>query len=176
MRVLKLAGLLLVLALAGQAQKLNFDFGKLAAKAKEVVDVNLDGTSLQFASKFLSDKDADEAQAKKVVSGLKGIYVKSFEFEKPGAYTTADVQALRAQLSGPQWSRIVDVHSEKDGENAEVYLRTEAGKVTGLSILAAEPTELTVVHIVGAIDPDSLNQLGGQFGIPKLPPSKPKAK
>ena len=76
---------LLVLApLGAQEIKLPASLDRLAAKATEVVDVTMDANLLQLASRFLSDKDADDAQVKKLIGGLKGIYVRSFEFEKAG--------------------------------------------------------------------------------------------
>jgi hypothetical protein len=161
-------GFVILLPLAAQEIKLPPSFDRLAEKASEVVDVTLDSSMLQMASRFLSDKDADEVKAKKLVSGLKGIYVKSFEFDKAGEYDMADVEALRAQVRGPAWSRIVGVRSKKNGENAEVYLKNEGGQVTGLLIIAAEPKELTVVTINGSIDPAQLRDLGGHFGVPKM--------
>ncbi len=97
-------GFVVLLPLAAQEIKLPPSFDRLAEKASEVVDVTLDSSMLQMASRFLSDKDADEVKAKKLVSGLKGIYVKSFEFDKAGEYDMADVEALRAQVRGPAWS------------------------------------------------------------------------
>src|ERR1035438_10561963 len=74
-------------------------FDKLAAKAEESVDVTLDSNMLQLAGKFLSDKDADQAKAKKIVGGLTGISVRSFEFAKEGEYRseehTSELQSLR---------------------------------------------------------------------------------
>ena len=35
-------------------------------------------------------------------------------------------------------------------------------------VIAAEPRELTVVNIVGTIDPAQLSDLGGRFHIPGL--------
>jgi hypothetical protein len=156
--------------LGAQEFKLPASLDRLAAKASEVVDVTLDANLLQLASRFLSDKDADDAQVKKVIAGLKGIYVKSFEFEKAGEYQDSDVEPLRAQLHTPAWSRIVGVRSQKSGENSEVYVKTENGKIDGLAILATEPKELTIVSIEGSIDPDQLKELGGHFGIPKVEP------
>lgn len=159
-----------VLLLAGSAaaQQIQLNLEHLAAKAEEAVDVKLDGSTLQLASRFLSGKSADEARVKKLIEGLQGIYVKAFEFEKPGAYTQADVEAVRSQLRSPEWSRIVGVRSRKDGENAEVFLHGAADRVTGLVILATEPTEFTVVNIVGPIDLEALSELGGQFSIPAV--------
>ncbi len=157
-----------LMPLAAQDIKIPPSLDKLAEKATEVVDVTMDSSMLQMASKFLSDKDMDQAKAKKLVGGLKGIYVKSFEFDKPGEYDMSDVEAIRSQLRAPGWSRIVGVKSRKSGDNAEVYLRNENGRITGLTVIASEPKELTIVNIVGTIDPEQLSELGGHFGIPKV--------
>lgn len=141
---------------------------KLAARASKTVDVSLDQSMLQFASAFLNPKDPDQAKAKKIIADMKGIYVHSFEFDKPGGYTEEDLAALRAPLKGPEWSRIVTVRSKEENQNVEVYFKKEGEKFTGLIVIATEPNELTYVNIVGPINPDDLRQLGGEFGIPKV--------
>lgn len=163
-----LAFIALLLPAAAQEFKIPANLDRLADKATEVVDVTLDANMLQLASRFLSDKDPDQARVKKLVTGLKGVYVKSFEFEKTGEYEDSDVIALRSQLKGPAWTRIVGVRSKKNGDNADVFIGSDAGQVTGLVVIAAEPKELTVVSIVGSIKPEDLRDLGGNFGIPKI--------
>ena len=141
---------------------------KLANKAAEVVDVTLDQPMLQLAARFMSDKRSpDEAEARELIKRLKGVYVKSFEFDKEGEYAPADVESIRAQLHGP-WSRIVDVRSKREGENAEVYMMGGGDNIAGLAIICAEPKELTVVNIVGPIDIDRLSDLEGRLGVPRL--------
>lgn len=157
-----------LLPVAAQEFKIPASLDKLADKATEVVDVTLDNAMLQLASRFLSDKDPDEARVKRLVAGLKGIYVKSFEFEKTGEYEESDVTALRSQLKGPGWARIVGVRSRKNGDNADVFIGSDGGQVTGLVVIAAEPKQLTVVSIIGSIKPEDLRDLGGNFGIPKM--------
>jgi hypothetical protein len=122
---------------------------------------------LQLASKFLSGKTEDEAQVRKLISGLKSILVRSFEYDKPGQYSAGEVDSVRAQFRGPGWSRIVGVDSKKEGENAEVFVKNENGTVGGMGVIVAEAKELTIVAIVGTIDPSQLSDLGGTFGIPK---------
>jgi hypothetical protein len=152
--------------LAAQEIKLPPNFG---AHATETVDLTLDSNMLQAAAKFLSAGKPDEAQARKLIAGLKSIYVKSFEFEKAGEYNAGDVEAVRAQFRGPGWSRVVGVQSKKDGENTEVFLRLDKdGKIGGLGVVAAEAKEVTIVSIVGVIDPEQLSKLSGKFGIPKI--------
>ena len=146
---------------------------KLADKAEEVVDVNIDGALLQLAAKFMSNKrDPEEAAAKDFIQHLKGIYVKVFEFDKDGEYSLADVEEIRKQLHSPEWQRTVEVRSKRGGDNAEVYLMTGTGNgldaIQGLAIICAEPKELTVVNIVGPIDLDKLAALDGEMGMPRL--------
>ena len=102
----------------------------LAKKASETVDVNIDERLIQLAAKLFNDKDEDEAQIKKLVNGLKGIYVKSFEFENENDYSSADVDSIRSQLREPAWSRLVNVTSKRDGV-VEVYIALNGSDVLG---------------------------------------------
>lgn len=64
--------------------------------------------------------------------------------------------------------RLVGVRSKR-GENVDVYFKDGgSGKLGGIVVIAAEPKELTVVNIVGTLDPAKLADLGGEFGIPRL--------
>jgi hypothetical protein len=155
------------------AQQFQFHLDHLAAKASDTVDLSLNGPTLQFAAKFLDSDDPDEAKVKKLIASIDGIYIKSFEFKSEGAYSQADVDNVRNQLKTPEWSRIVGVKSAEDGENAEVYLRTENKKISGVALIFEAPKELTVVNIVGPVELDSLAELSGHFGLPKLKETKP---
>jgi len=149
----------------------------LAVKANQTVDVNVDERLMRMAAKLFSDQDADEREVKKLVAGLKGIYVKSFQFDASGQYTDADVESIRTQLRGPGWTRLVNVISKKDG-NLEVYLLFHGETAGGLAVLHTDEKELTIVNIVGPVNLDKLAQLEGQFGIPELgiEPEKTKTK
>jgi hypothetical protein len=152
-----------------QGPQLRLDFlSRLAAQAEEVVDVTVDPMLLRLASAFMSKQDADDAAMKELIAGLKGIYVKSFEFDREGVYTDADVAALRGQLKEP-WARMVNVQSKRDGEIVEVYAWNQGAQPGGLALLIAAPRALTIVNVVGSIDLAKLEALQGQFGIPRLP-------
>jgi len=164
----------LLLAGAAPAQQVKWNFDKLAARASDSVDVSLDGALLQLGAKFLSDDDKDQAKVKKLVAGLKGIYIKTFEFKKPGEYSAADLESFRAPLHPPDWQRIVGTHSNEDGETVEVYIKNDSKGIGGLAIIASEPKELTLVNIVGAVDLDSLSDLGKHFNFPEVEVEKKK--
>lgn len=165
-------------AVVAQAQTSRIQMGgleHLTAKASQTVDVNIDERLMRLAAKVLDDKDENERQVKKLVEGLKGIYVKSFQFETDGQYVAADVETIRTQLRGPGWTRLVNVTSKKEGV-LEVYLLFNGDQVGGLAVLHTDDRELTVVNIVGPVDVDKLAKLEGQLGIPELGIESPKNK
>ena len=174
MRMLRVLVAAAVLAGPACAQQFKINLDQLAAKASDTVDIALNGPTLQFAAKFLDTKDPDEAKVKKLIDGLEGIYVKHFEFKKAGEWSQADLDLVRKQLTAPDWSKIVGVKSNGDGEIDEVWVRTTDKKISGVAILVAEPKELTVVNISGAVELDSLANLAGHFGIPKVYVGKQK--
>lgn len=139
----------------------------LAAKASNTVDVNIDERLVRLASKVFSDNDSEERELKKVIAGVKGIYVKVFQFENEGQYSSADLETIRTQLRAPGWTRLVNVSSKKEG-NVEVYLLMHGETVGGLAVLASDVKEIAIVNIVGPVDLDKLAKLEGQLGIPDL--------
>jgi Zn-dependent alcohol dehydrogenase len=178
---LKFAAVMLLLyagpAITAHAQgaRLQIDqLDSLANRASETVDVKLDERLMATAAKIFTDKD--DADIKEVLKGLKGIYVKSFEFEKAGEYSQADVESVMSQLRSGGWSKIVGVTSKKDGDNVEVYLMMQGDQIQGLAVISAEPKEFTVVNIVGPVNLEKLTKLEGQFGVPDLGLDQPKPK
>ena len=161
-----------------QTAKLQLDqLDVLANRANETVDVKLDEHLMQMTAKFFSGKGTDDAEIRDLIKNVKGIYVKSFSFEKANEYTPAEVDSVMSQLRGGGWSKIIGVTSRKDGNNVDVYLLTLGDEISGLAVVSLEPKEFTVVNVVGPINLDRLSRLEGSFGVPylNLPPPKPKA-
>ena len=176
-KLLALAIALCGAAFAAQAQtrypaQLQIDsLEPLAARANQIVDVNLPESLLRLIPvSAIKSTDVDVKELKEIVAGLKGVYVKDFEFNTEGEYGEADIAPIRAQLKAPGWARFVNVINKREHRNIEVYLMTapQGARVEGLAILSAEPKQLTVVNIVGIIDIEKLAKLEGQFGIPDL--------
>ena len=152
-----------------QGAKLQLDrLDRLAATAKEAVNVTLDGNMVRQAA-AMGGKEPD-AKMQEILQNLKGLYVRTFEFDAPGGYTDQDVEAIRAQLKAPGWSRIVSVRER--GELTEIYMFDEPAGSGGLAIIAAEAKELTVVNLIGRINIAQLAALGVQLGVPLIPKAK----
>jgi hypothetical protein len=158
-----------------QTAKLQLDqLDGLANRASETVDVKLDEHLLQTTAKFFA-KDNEDVEIRDLIKNLKGIYVKSFTFDKENEYSAAEVDTVVSQLRGSGWSKIVGITSKKNGDNVDVYLLTIADQIAGLAVVSAEPKEFTVVNIVGPINLEKLSELEGSFGVPMLNlPSKQK--
>jgi hypothetical protein len=167
---------------AAQGPKLRIDsLDRLEDKAVKVVDISLDEKLMGLATRVLKKAETNDPDARKVIeaiAGVKEIYVRSYEFDTEGAYLPADVDAIRSQVQGQGWSRLVGVRSKRAGENAEVFMLSQGQQVVGLAIIVANPKEFTVVNIIGSIDVDRLSELDGNLGIPRIelqrePKSKP---
>jgi hypothetical protein len=156
-------------ALAAPPAMLNLpDFDALAAKASETVNISLDTALLGLAAGFLDSGNPDDAAAKELIAGLKGIYVRSYTFSQDFAYPVAQIDLVRKQLAPPAWQRLVEVNSARDHTHVQIYVCVDRGVANGLAIIASEPREFTIVNIVGSIDLARLRRLEGKFGIPKL--------
>ena len=167
-----LPGLLLVaLAATASAQDARIQMSQLDRfndLADKVISVDVNESLINLAKSVLNPKRSpNEAKIIDILSGLKGVYVKRFEFDKEGSYAAADVEYIRSQLSGPGWEHIANVRSKREG-SYDVVLMYEGTIIKGLAVLAAEPRALTVVNVVGAIDLAKLRDLEGNFGIPKF--------
>ena len=158
----------LLAAFSAFAQK-GFDMkslDRLGANATESTNITLEGDTLKLAGSMLG-KESDAASLKNLISGLRGVYVRSFKFDEAGKYSEADLEPLRGWLNNEGWSRIVDVKEKK--ESTQIWLRSAPGtRSGGFAITSAKPMEVTVVFIDGTLTMDDIGKLGGNLGIPDM--------
>ena len=138
------------------------DFQSLDAQSTERTVVTLGPKMLHFASHFVGDRDANGAATKRLLATVNHITIRSYQFDHDNAYSTADVEAIRAQLKSPDWTRLVQVRSNTR-ENVDVFVAMDGDQTRGLAIVSAEPRELTVVNVVGNINPEDIQYLQGHL-------------
>ena len=137
----------------------------LAARAANVTEVTLGKNMLEFAAKFMKDKDGNDAATRQLITGLDGIYVRDYEFDKPGEYSLEHVEQIRQAFNTPEWSSMVRELERKTGESTDVMVKLVNGESRGLFVLSAEPKELAVVLILGPIRMDDLGKVMGMSGV-----------
>jgi hypothetical protein len=132
----------------------------LGTKAAETANINIDGILIRFAGSLLSSEEADEKQVKELISGVRGVYVRNYEFKAAGLYAESELSQIRSQLAGPGWSRVMSFRGRGDEmSDAEFYVAREGERVEGIVVLAAKPKEVTVINIVGSVDLEKLQKL-----------------
>lgn len=158
--------LALAAALPLSAQTIDFKFlDKLADKAKESSVVNLGPEQLGLISGMTGGEGKNLGEAAKA---MKSIQVRSYEFEQSGQYDVEEVRAFRDKIKASgDWVSLVSV-KEKGGFTEIMILKGPDGKSKGMMIVAAEPREVSVVHIDGTLDLAALGKLGGIMGIPEI--------
>jgi hypothetical protein len=140
----------------------------LAAKAANVTEVTLNKDMLGFASKFMNDKDKDQAAVSQLIQGLDGIYVRDYEFDKEGQYSMEDIEKLRQAIETPEWTPMVRDRERNGAEFTDVMVKMVNGETKGMFVLSAEPKELSIVLILGNIRMDQLSELKGIGGLSAL--------
>jgi hypothetical protein len=139
-------------------------FADLKEKAIKSVDLTIDATTLGMMGWFMSDTDPDAAELKKTLHGLKSVQIRSYKFTSDFAYSPADVEAVRSQLTGPGWSQLVQVHDRDKNEGVDIYIAVADKTVKGFALIAADRREFTIVNIVGVVDLDQIARLRKTFG------------
>jgi hypothetical protein len=168
--LLALVLLLSPLAAGEQDARLRFEnLNKLEARAKDFVEVNIEGKLLDLAKRVLAKtKDQDSQKVAQAINGLKGIYVRVFNFENENEYDTADVEEIRAQLRQPGWEKLANVRSKKNNQKLDVFTMFTGDVMSGVAVVISESKSIAIVNVVGPIDIDLLVELSGKMNIPRI--------
>lgn len=171
-----------ITANAQDAARLRFEkLNGLETKAQDVVEINIDGKLLDLAKRVMVK--VDDPNAKKIgqaISGLKGIYVRVYNFTNENEYNIADVEEIRAQLNSPGWEKLANVRSKKNNQKVDVFTMFTGDVMSGVAVVVSESKSIAVVNVIGPIDIDLLAELSGKLNIPKIDierdnnPEKPK--
>lgn len=162
--------LMTMTAANAQTARLQFDNLKgLESRARDVVEVNIDGKLLNLAKRVLvkvNDKDAQKVG--EAIKGLEGIYVRVYNFENENEYNIADVDIIRSQLSAPGWAKLANVRSKKNNQKIDVYTMFTGDVMSGVAVVISENKSIALVNVIGPIDIDVLAELGGKLNIPNI--------
>jgi hypothetical protein len=168
---------LAVPALAAAADaRLKLDVGDFAARAKEVVNITIDKSTMDWALKAISSKGGNEAELRELMTDLDAIYVQVLEFDKENAPAWNEMferaqKGVLSKLDGPGWTPVVSVTERgKDGDEVvRISLHTdETGQPGGLAVFVLERYEIVLVNIAGHVTIDKLARIGTALGKPGM--------
>jgi len=164
--------ILVATAVAVDAQDAKLHFERLSAletKARDVVEVNVDGKLLDLAKRVttkINDKDARTIG--QAISGLKGIYVRVYNFAEVNQFNMADVDQIRAELNGPGWEKVANVRSKKNNQKVDIFTMFTGDQMSGAAVIISDDKTVALVNVVGIIDIDTLIEMSGRMNIPKM--------
>jgi len=173
----KIALLVAVFVLAGidvnaqqEPARLHFEkLNGLETRARDVVEVNIEGKLLDLARRVMvKSKDPDAQKVSQAIKDLKAIYVRVYTFEKENEYNPADIDEIRAQLNVPGWERLANVRSRRNNQKIDVYAMFTGDLMSGVAVVVSDAKSIAVVNVIGPIDIDLLAELGGKMNIPKI--------
>jgi len=161
---------LLPSAASAQDARLRFEkLNGLETKARDVVEVNIEGKLLDLARRVMTkSKDADAQKVSQAIKDLKGIYVRVYNFENENEYNPSDVEEIRNQLTAPGWEKLANVRSKKNNQKVDVYTMFTGDVMSGLAVVVSESKSIALVNVIGPIDIDLLMELSGKMNIPKI--------
>jgi uncharacterized protein DUF4252 len=136
---------------------------RLAARATESVEITMNDVQVQFLRKLISLSESDQSKLKGLLSKLKGLYVRGYEFARDGEYSDSDIEEIRAQLRSPGWEQIVEVRSRNKSD--EVFFMPRNDEIAGFAAVSTGPRKVCVINIVGPMDLDEMALLDREFHL-----------
>lgn len=175
--------LFVVVSVNGQEPaRLNLDrLSGIESKARDVVEVNVDGKLLDLAKRVTAKVDDPDAEKiAHAIAGLKAVYVRVYNFEKDNEYNPADIDEIRSQLNSPGWEKLANVRSKRNNQRVDVYTMFTGNIMSGVAVIVSDARSIAIVNVIGPIDIEALVELGGKMNIPKIDididPDKPAPK
>ena len=167
-----LPALFVLLAVTANAQdpRLRFErLNGLESRAQDVVEVTIDGKLLDLAKRVMvKTNDRDAQKVGQAISGLKGIYVRVFNFANENEYSLSDVEDIRSQLNLPGWERLANVRSKKNNQKIDIFTMFSGDLMSGVAVVVSGSKSIAVINVVGPIDIDLLVEMSGKLNIPKI--------
>lgn len=129
---------------------------KFATGATDVTEINLDPKMMGMVS---GGKGEGSGLARK----MKFMVIHTYTYDKVGMYRAEDVDAYRKKLEDGTWNCAIHVR-DKDGTTDICTRSSPDHEGNEMVILAAEPKELTFIHMSGDMSLDDLSKMGGSAG------------
>ena len=137
------------------------DFGELNAIFGEPSVQIAVGESLLSMVAALSASEDPEAAA--LFKRLNGVRVSVFETETIAEGAVDYVRRVSGTLAGQGWESVVTVNSPD--EQVRIFMKMNAERVDGISVMAVEASEAVFINVIGNLDPQELGRVMNNFDI-----------
>lgn len=143
------------------------DGALLEERADEVLRVNLCGRPLEQAKRLLGLRKNVTASVRGLLSGLTAVYRRTYRFRRAQA-SPDDLEPVHSQLAEDGWVPLIEQVDREKPESLAVYSRHQDQEMTGMTVVASDAGEVTVVKILGTLDLEALSAIGSGLGLPTM--------
>jgi hypothetical protein len=135
------------------------DFGALDSVYGEPrVRINISGTLLKFMA-AVSKKE--EPQAAALMQNLDGVRVNVYSTAGQAGAAIDRIASVKKILLADTWEPIVQV--KESAEEVQIFVKTDAEQMQGLTVMTANEEEAVFINILGAMDPAHLQVVMDQL-------------
>jgi hypothetical protein len=131
-----------------------------AKGASDITEITMDPDSLNLVG------GSDEHRAHNMVLNV----VRTYQYDKPGMYNMADVDAIRNKLNTGDWHCSVHVRDLKNGTGSDVCGKHRTDGMRETAIIEVEPKQLTFIHTIRRGNGPGSSELGYFPMLPGLGP------
>lgn len=114
-----------------------------------IMTISLGPTVLRFAARFMDDEPETQA----LLRSLDGVRIRIYEVDEDGDTDriARNFERMGGKLLDDGWDPVVLVREED--ELVQMYVKSSAGGIRGLTIVTVDDEEVVVVNVMGDIDP-----------------------
>jgi len=114
-----------------------------------IMTISLGPTVLRFAARFM----VDEPETQALLRSLDGVRIRIYEVDEDADTDriAKNFERMGGKLLDDGWDPVMLVREED--ELVQMYVKSSAGGIRGLTIVTADDEEVVVVNVMGDIDP-----------------------
>lgn len=131
-----------------------------AKNATNITEITMDPDTLNMVG------GPDQHRARTMVLNV----VRTYQFDKPGMYNMADVDAIRNKLNTGDWHCSVHTRDLKNGGGTDVCGKRRTDGLKETAIITVEPKQLTFIHTIRKEGGPGSSELGYFPMLPGLGP------
>jgi hypothetical protein len=114
--------------------------------------LSLGPTLLRLAARYVDD----DPQTKALLSALDGVRVRVYEVNGDAEVVASDMDRMSKKLREQAWEPVVLV--QENGERTHMLMKTDADRITGLTVLTSDGHEAVVVNVMGNLQPEMFSE------------------
>lgn len=127
------------------------------------MSLSLGKTTLRFAARFLDDEPETQA----LLRSLDGVRIRIYEVNGDTNRIAQNFERMGNKLDNDGWQPVMLVREE--GELVQMFSKTTASGIQGLTIVSADSEEVVVVNVMGDIHPEHFGDVMVALNVDDAP-------